>query len=131
MRPSNQLEIQFAYQDAWRVCHPDFKRPFASLEDACESLLGKYICCWSTAKEVTCLCISKDMELSLKLMEMKQRLGKIEEPIKEIVLETNKPSRKAPTKTQEDQSTKFSPKEESKPEKEYKGNVQKPADGLH
>ncbi|CAL9229400.1 unnamed protein product [Arabidopsis halleri] len=36
MRPSNQLEIQFAYQDAWRVCHPDFKRPFASLEDACE-----------------------------------------------------------------------------------------------
>ncbi|KAG7543404.1 GLTSCR protein conserved region [Arabidopsis thaliana x Arabidopsis arenosa] len=39
MRPSNQLEIQFAYQDAWRVCHPDFKRPFASLEDACERLL--------------------------------------------------------------------------------------------
>lgn len=36
MRPSNQSEIQFTYQDAWRVCHPDFKRPFASLEDACE-----------------------------------------------------------------------------------------------
>lgn len=36
MRPTNQLELQFAYQDAWRVCHPDFKRPFASLEDACE-----------------------------------------------------------------------------------------------
>ncbi|KAJ0539062.1 putative GLTSCR protein region [Helianthus annuus] len=25
-----------AYEDAWRVCHPDFKRPFSSLEDACE-----------------------------------------------------------------------------------------------
>ncbi|CAH8267902.1 unnamed protein product [Arabidopsis lyrata] len=66
-----------------------------------------------------------------ELMEMKQRLGKIEETIKEIVLETNKPSEKAPTKTQEDQSTKLSPKEESKPEKEHKGNVQKPADGFH
>ncbi|KVI07858.1 hypothetical protein Ccrd_013776 [Cynara cardunculus var. scolymus] len=28
-----------AYQDAWRVCHPDFKRPFSSLEDACERTL--------------------------------------------------------------------------------------------
>ena len=36
MRPLNQMELQFAYQDAWRVCHPDYKRPFASLEDACE-----------------------------------------------------------------------------------------------
>ncbi|KAL9290171.1 putative GLTSCR protein region [Arabidopsis thaliana] len=43
MRPSNQLEIQFAYQDAWRVCHPDFKRPFASLEDACERLLPYHV----------------------------------------------------------------------------------------
>lgn len=32
----NQAELQMAYQDAWRVCHPDFKRPFSSLEDACE-----------------------------------------------------------------------------------------------
>lgn len=36
MRPLNQMELQFAYQDAWRVCHPDYKRPFVSLEDACE-----------------------------------------------------------------------------------------------
>ncbi|GAY43196.1 hypothetical protein CUMW_072660 [Citrus unshiu] len=36
MRPLNQVELQMAYQDAWRVCHPDFKRPFTSLEDACE-----------------------------------------------------------------------------------------------
>ncbi|THG02981.1 hypothetical protein TEA_011473 [Camellia sinensis var. sinensis] len=34
--PVNQAELQMAYQDAWRVCHPDFKRPFSSLEDACE-----------------------------------------------------------------------------------------------
>ncbi|CAE5964759.1 unnamed protein product [Arabidopsis arenosa] len=64
-----------------------------------------------------------------ELMEMKQRLGKIEETIKEIVLETKKPSGNAPTKTQEDQSTKLPPKEESKPEKEQKGNVQKSGDG--
>ncbi|KAL3573983.1 hypothetical protein D5086_024596 [Populus alba] len=38
IRPQvNQVELQMAYQDAWRVCHPDFKRPFSSLEDACES----------------------------------------------------------------------------------------------
>ncbi|KAL1211500.1 hypothetical protein V5N11_023511 [Cardamine amara subsp. amara] len=41
--PSNQLEIQMAYQDAWCVCHPDFKRPFASLEDACERLLPYHV----------------------------------------------------------------------------------------
>lgn len=34
--PGNQIELQMAYQDAWRVCHPDFKRPFSSLEDACD-----------------------------------------------------------------------------------------------
>ncbi|KAJ0244553.1 Mediator of RNA polymerase II transcription subunit-like protein [Hirschfeldia incana] len=43
MRPLNQMELQFAYQDAWRVCHPDFKRPFASLEDACERLLPYHV----------------------------------------------------------------------------------------
>ncbi|KAI3819044.1 hypothetical protein L1987_12866 [Smallanthus sonchifolius] len=32
-----------AYQDAWRVCHPDFKRPFSSLEDACERLLPYHV----------------------------------------------------------------------------------------
>lgn len=40
MRPLNHIELQFAYQDAWRVCHPDFKRPFSSLEDACERLVN-------------------------------------------------------------------------------------------
>uniref|UniRef100_A0A1J3GQN8 Uncharacterized protein n=1 Tax=Noccaea caerulescens TaxID=107243 RepID=A0A1J3GQN8_NOCCA len=61
-----------------------------------------------------------------ELMEMRERLGKIEETIKEIVLETKKPSGNAPTrKTQEDQSTKLPPKEDSNPSKEQKGNVQK------
>ncbi|KAM0043536.1 putative GLTSCR protein region [Helianthus debilis subsp. tardiflorus] len=32
-----------AYEDAWRVCHPDFKRPFSSLEDACERLLPYHV----------------------------------------------------------------------------------------
>ncbi|KAK9095666.1 hypothetical protein Scep_027135 [Stephania cephalantha] len=32
-----------AYQDAWRVCHPDIKRPFSSLEDACERLLPYHV----------------------------------------------------------------------------------------
>ncbi|PPS00571.1 hypothetical protein GOBAR_AA20088 [Gossypium barbadense] len=32
-----------AYQDALRVCHPDFKRPFSSLEDACERLLPYHV----------------------------------------------------------------------------------------
>ncbi|KAI7740023.1 hypothetical protein M8C21_025771 [Ambrosia artemisiifolia] len=41
--PANQVELQMAYQDAWRVCHPDFKRPFASLEDACERLLPYHV----------------------------------------------------------------------------------------
>ncbi|KFK42452.1 hypothetical protein AALP_AA2G258600 [Arabis alpina] len=62
-----------------------------------------------------------------ELMEMKERLGKMEEAIKEIVLVTKKPSGNTPTKTQEDhQSTKLPPKEESKPRNEQKSNVQKP-----
>ncbi|KAJ0781401.1 putative GLTSCR protein region [Helianthus annuus] len=40
---ANQVEMQMAYQDAWRVCHPDFKRPFSSLEDACERLLPYHV----------------------------------------------------------------------------------------
>lgn len=32
-----------AHQDAWRVCHPDIKRPFSSLEDACERLLPYHV----------------------------------------------------------------------------------------
>ncbi|XP_041011078.1 probable basic-leucine zipper transcription factor Q [Juglans microcarpa x Juglans regia] len=43
IRPVNQPELQMAYQDAWRICHPDFKRPFASLEDACERLLPYHV----------------------------------------------------------------------------------------
>ncbi|EOA35709.1 hypothetical protein CARUB_v10020936mg [Capsella rubella] len=66
-----------------------------------------------------------------ELMEMKARLGKIEETIKDIVLEAKKPSGTAPTKTQEDHSSKLFPKQESKPEKEHKGHVQKPGDGPH
>ncbi|CAN8233520.1 unnamed protein product [Cochlearia groenlandica] len=56
-----------------------------------------------------------------ELMDMKRRLGRIEETIKEIVLETNKTSGNAPTKTQEDQSTKLPPKEETQPEKRRGG----------
>ncbi|XP_038725901.1 transcription factor SPT20 homolog isoform X2 [Tripterygium wilfordii] len=37
------VELQMAYHDAWRVCHPDFKRPFSSLEDACERLLPYHV----------------------------------------------------------------------------------------
>ncbi|KAG4112439.1 hypothetical protein ERO13_D13G162500v2 [Gossypium hirsutum] len=43
MRPLNQAELRMAYQDALRVCHPDFKRPFSSLEDACERLLPYHV----------------------------------------------------------------------------------------
>ncbi|KAK4268279.1 hypothetical protein QN277_024959 [Acacia crassicarpa] len=43
VRSTNQMELQMAYQDAWRVCHPDFKRPFSSLEDACERLLPYHV----------------------------------------------------------------------------------------
>nr|AFK40817.1 unknown [Lotus japonicus] len=43
VRPGNPMELQMAYQDAWRVCHPDFKRPFSSLEDACERLLPYHV----------------------------------------------------------------------------------------
>ncbi|KAL8141539.1 hypothetical protein V2J09_014571 [Rumex salicifolius] len=39
----NQAELQLAYQDAWRVCHPDYRRPFSSLEDACERLLPYHV----------------------------------------------------------------------------------------
>lgn len=30
-----ERNLKMAYEDAWRVCHPDFNRPFSSLEDAC------------------------------------------------------------------------------------------------
>ncbi|CAH8330153.1 unnamed protein product [Eruca vesicaria subsp. sativa] len=65
-----------------------------------------------------------------ELMEMKKRLEKMEETIKEIALDAKKPSGNAPTKTQGDQSTKLPPKEESKPNNvEHKGNnVQKPGE---
>ncbi|KAK8590007.1 hypothetical protein V6N13_088799 [Hibiscus sabdariffa] len=43
IRPLNPAELQMAYQDAWRVCRPDFKRPFSSLEDACERLLPYHV----------------------------------------------------------------------------------------
>ncbi|XP_044495503.1 putative uncharacterized protein DDB_G0268364 [Mangifera indica] len=43
MRPLNQVELQMAYQDAWRVCHPDVKRPFTSFEDAVDRLLPYHV----------------------------------------------------------------------------------------
>ncbi|KAE9593474.1 hypothetical protein Lal_00028813 [Lupinus albus] len=39
---SNQSQLN-AYQDAWRICHPDFKRPFSSLQDACLRLLPYHV----------------------------------------------------------------------------------------
>ncbi|RZR90567.1 hypothetical protein BHM03_00018482 [Ensete ventricosum] len=33
-RPGNPLEVEMAQKDALMVCNPDFKRPFASVEDA-------------------------------------------------------------------------------------------------
>ncbi|KAK6161975.1 hypothetical protein DH2020_001816 [Rehmannia glutinosa] len=39
----NKASLHLAYQDAWRVCHPDVKRPFSSLEDACERLLPYHV----------------------------------------------------------------------------------------
>ncbi|KAK6122807.1 hypothetical protein DH2020_043450 [Rehmannia glutinosa] len=39
----HKASLQLAYQDAWRVCHPDVKRPFSSLEDACERLLPYHV----------------------------------------------------------------------------------------
>ncbi|OIW05567.1 hypothetical protein TanjilG_23353 [Lupinus angustifolius] len=39
----SQLDLQNAYQDAWRICHPDFKRPFSSLRDACLRLLPYHV----------------------------------------------------------------------------------------
>ncbi|GAB4850604.1 hypothetical protein Ancab_029913 [Ancistrocladus abbreviatus] len=40
---NNQTELLMAYHDAWRVCHPDFKRAFSSIEDACERLLPYHV----------------------------------------------------------------------------------------
>lgn len=37
--PPPAAELQMAYQDLWRVCHPDHKRPFSSIEDACQRYL--------------------------------------------------------------------------------------------
>ncbi|KAF9618334.1 hypothetical protein IFM89_000969 [Coptis chinensis] len=39
----NRAELEMAYHDAWRVCHPDIKKPFSSLEDACERLLPYHV----------------------------------------------------------------------------------------
>uniref|UniRef100_A0A165XDP0 GLTSCR protein conserved domain-containing protein n=3 Tax=Daucus carota subsp. sativus TaxID=79200 RepID=A0A165XDP0_DAUCS len=39
----NTAEIQMAYQDLWKVCHPDYNTPFSSLEDACERLLPYHV----------------------------------------------------------------------------------------
>ncbi|CAK9209769.1 unnamed protein product [Sphagnum troendelagicum] len=39
----DKLEVELARQDVLRVCNPDFKRPFSSVEDACERLLPYHI----------------------------------------------------------------------------------------
>ncbi|KAK1361106.1 GLTSCR1 domain-containing protein [Heracleum sosnowskyi] len=39
----NPAELQMAYQDLRKVCNPDYKTPFSSLEDACERLLPYHV----------------------------------------------------------------------------------------
>ncbi|KAH9308154.1 hypothetical protein KI387_036065 [Taxus chinensis] len=43
MRPGYQAELEMAQRDAWKVCNPDIKRPFSSLEDACERILPYHV----------------------------------------------------------------------------------------
>ncbi|GLJ21948.1 hypothetical protein SUGI_0411080 [Cryptomeria japonica] len=42
-RPGYQAELEMAHHDAWKVCNPDIKRPFSSLEDACERILPYHV----------------------------------------------------------------------------------------
>jgi len=43
IRQGFQKELEMAQQDAWKVCNPDVKRPFSSLEDACERILPYHV----------------------------------------------------------------------------------------
>jgi hypothetical protein len=36
MRVPDRMEVDMARQDVHRVCNPDIKRPFSSIEDACD-----------------------------------------------------------------------------------------------
>ncbi|URD91838.1 hypothetical protein MUK42_01873 [Musa troglodytarum] len=42
-RPVNPVEIEMAHQDALMVCNPDYKSPFASVEDAVHRLLPYHV----------------------------------------------------------------------------------------
>ncbi|WOL01735.1 SWI/SNF chromatin-remodeling complex subunit SNF5-like [Canna indica] len=42
-RPGNPVEVEMAQKDAMMVCNPDFKRPFASVEDAVLRLLPYHV----------------------------------------------------------------------------------------
>ncbi|XP_042375998.1 SWI/SNF chromatin-remodeling complex subunit SNF5-like [Zingiber officinale] len=42
-RPGNPLEVEMAQKDAMMVCNPDFKRPFASVDDAVLRLLPYHV----------------------------------------------------------------------------------------
>ncbi|CAA6659980.1 unnamed protein product [Spirodela intermedia] len=43
LRQGNRVEVEMAQQDAWKVCNPDVKRPFSSLEDAVSRLLPYHV----------------------------------------------------------------------------------------
>lgn len=43
IRQGFQTELEMAQQDAWKICNPDIKRPFSSLEDACERILPYHV----------------------------------------------------------------------------------------
>lgn len=43
IRQGFQTELEMAQQDAWKICNPDIKRPFSSLEDACERIFPYHV----------------------------------------------------------------------------------------
>lgn len=43
MRVPDRMEVDMARQDVLRVCNPDIKRPFSSIEDACDRLLPYHV----------------------------------------------------------------------------------------
>lgn len=43
IRQGYQTELEMAQRDALKICNPDIKRPFSSLEDACERILPYHV----------------------------------------------------------------------------------------
>lgn len=47
MRVPDRMEVDMARQDVLRVCNPDVKRPFSSIDDACDRYVefSSCFCC--------------------------------------------------------------------------------------